>query len=91
MLVLVHHPKKCIQLLHFLSNGLLRSTTKRLDVSPLAVTGEKSLFLDRYRTSIVQRASEADSQSCSIEISDVIVTSGVLEHKWRASFKLHYC
>ncbi len=52
MSVLVHHPNKCIQLLHFLSNGLLRSTTKRLDVSPLAVTGEKSLFLYRYRTSI---------------------------------------
>ncbi len=52
MSVLVHHPNKCIQLLHFLSNGLLRSTTKRLDVSPLAVTGEKSFFLHRYPTSI---------------------------------------
>ncbi len=42
---------------------------------------------------LVQRASEAseaDSQSCSIEISD-IYTSGVLEHKWRVSLKLHYC
>ncbi len=35
---------------------------------------------------IIQRASEADYQSCSIEISD-IYTSDVLEHKWQASLK----
>ncbi len=52
----------------------------------LALLLERIISIARA-VKIVQRASEADSQSCSIEISD---TSGVLEHKWRASLKKLY-